>query len=85
MVDWKLYIDSHQKRALDLCGGSLDRDSGRGDGYGYSSYDLAMGSGWGDGWGYCYGDAIGDGRGAGYGYTDGGGQGGSTNGGSNPQ
>ena len=35
MVDWKLYIDSPQQRALDLCRGSLTKGSGYG-GYGYS-------------------------------------------------
>ena len=28
MVDWKIYIDSTQKRALDLCCGSFDKGDG---------------------------------------------------------
>ena len=88
MVDWKLYIDSRQKKILHLCGGSLDRDGGRGGGYGYGSDVLSawlVGDGDGDGRGYLYGNGIGDGRGAGCGYTCGGGVGGSTTGRSKTQ
>ena len=34
MVDWKFYIDSPQKRALDLCGGNFEDGDGYGDGDG---------------------------------------------------
>ena len=62
MVDWKIYIDSPQQRALDLCRGSLAEDDGYGtnSGWGYS-YTA------GDGRGNGYGDAVGDG----YGYANG--------------
>ena len=49
MVDWKLYIDSPQKRTLHSCGGSLTEGDGAGYGYGY-------GSGYGYGYGYGYSD-----------------------------
>jgi hypothetical protein len=42
MVDWKLYIDSPQKRALYVCRGSLIEDDGDGAGVGF---------GYSDGWG----------------------------------
>ena len=51
MVDWKLYIDSHQKRALDLCGGSLDD----GGGWGYGGGGSRCGDGYGNGYGGGYG------------------------------
>ena len=60
MVDWKLYIDSPQKRALHSCYGSRDEDDGYGDGvgngYGWSDGD-GCGEGYdeGDGYGFCYG------------------------------
>jgi hypothetical protein len=67
-MNWKLYIDSPEKRALDLCVGSMEegngygygRVNGRGDGYG-------RGNGRGDGDGYDYGRGCGygDGRGGG--------------------
>ena len=62
MVDWKLYIDSHQKRALDLCGGSLTEGDGCGWGYGYGD-----GNGDGDSFDYgnCFGAGYGGGRGGG--------------------
>ena len=69
MVDWKLYIDSPQKRALHLCGGSFDEGKGWGDGWG----DGWGGDGWsGDGYG-DWNDVVGDGMGYGYsyGYNDG--------------
>jgi hypothetical protein len=52
VVDWKLYIDSPQKRVLDLCGGSLDD----GGGWGYGG-----GNGYGGGYGDGYGDGDGNG------------------------
>ena len=59
MVDWKLYIDSPQKRALDSCRGFLTEDDGFGGGLGYGyGYD----AGWGDGGGRR--PADGDGRSA---------------------
>jgi hypothetical protein len=62
MVDWKLYIDSPQKRALYACGGSLTEGTGDGDGYG----DIG-GDGYGDIGGYGYGWGNGDGYGGGSG------------------
>ena len=68
MVDWKLYIDSPQKRAFDLCEGSLTACDGAGCGY-----DTILGDetncsdGYGDGWGYGFSDGYGDG----YGWCDG--------------
>jgi hypothetical protein len=63
MVDWKLYIDSPQKRALDLCGGSFDKGDGGaswmisgvgvGSGNGYGS-NRRPGDGFGGG-GFDYG------------------------------
>ena len=44
MVDWKLYIDSPQKRVLDLCGGSLDDGGGYGDGVFFGAV-IAVGGG----------------------------------------
>jgi hypothetical protein len=56
MVDWKIYIDSPQERALHPCGGSLTEgdgysdSDGNGDGYGCGSgYGYSAGDGWGDG------------------------------------
>ena len=70
MVDWKLYIDSPQKRALDLCFGSLTEGDGYGDGDGdgygdcggYDDWRSGLvqrvdGAGCGYGWyGYYHGD-----------------------------
>ena len=74
MVDWKLCIDSPQKRALDLCGGSLTEGDGiiddycdydgRGSGHGYINGDgsgLGYSAGWGDGHGDGHGWVNGDG------------------------
>jgi hypothetical protein len=70
MVDWKLYIDSPQKSALELCGGSLTQGAdGWGNGYGCGNI-YGIGYGWIDG----------DGRGDGYGWGDGGGAAGSRDG-----
>jgi hypothetical protein len=69
-MSWKLYIDSPQQKALDLCGGSLTEgggyvNGGVGDGMGYGN-----GSGGGvdndcdgngNGCGRGYGGAAGDG------------------------
>jgi hypothetical protein len=67
MVDWKIYIDSVQKRALALCEGSLDEGDGFGIGLSYGPARCA--GGWGDGAGL---DAVrrrclegGDGQGGG--------------------
>ena len=68
MVDWKLYIDSPQKRALDSCYGSLTKDNGWGHGYGtISGYGWGSGDCYGDGygWGNGYGQGTGDGSGCG--------------------
>ena len=59
MVDWKLYIDSPQKRALELCSGSMDE----GNGWGYVGVDVVKGDG--TGYGDGYGNFYGGGRGAG--------------------
>ena len=90
MVDWKLYIDSPQQRALDFCGGSLtEGDGGDHLGSGYGAW--INGGGWGLGFGYGadngggdgdgyrdgYGDGWGDGGGDGYGDSDLDGDGGS--------
>ena len=53
MVDWKLYIDSPQERALKLCYGSLTE--GNGNGYGNDTgkgYFNGYGTGWGGGGGW---------------------------------
>ena len=63
MVDWKLYIDSPQKRVLDSCGGSLTEDDGEGAGEEEGYYNDVHGWGWGDGWGFADGDGHGDGHG----------------------
>jgi len=66
-VNWKLYIDSREKRALDLCGGSMDED----DGYGFGrSYGNVIGEGDGDGYSWGYGRFGGCG-GGGWGNWDG--------------
>ena len=66
MVDWKLYIESPQKRALDLCFGSFPDGYGYGYGYGHSDggEDCNDGNGWGDGHDMFYGDGNGTGRSA---------------------
>ena len=57
MVDWKLYIDAPQKRALYACEGSLDEGRGYGYGYGYGNGNgTGVGYGFGDGYGYGNGD-----------------------------
>ena len=56
MVDWKLYIDSPQERALKLCHGSLTERDGVGFGYGVPCGD-------GFGYGNCYGGRYGRGEG----------------------
>ena len=52
---WKFYIDSPQKRALDLCACSLDDDFGGGGAYGdgCEGYGWSNGSGTGGGYEYC--------------------------------
>lgn len=65
MVDWKICIDSPQKRALDLCFGSLTEGDGFSAGVFTGGYGCLNGDNsfpgpadsWGDGWG--------DGRGLG--------------------
>ena len=44
-MNWHFCIDSTEKRALDLCRGSMNKGSGSGSGSGY-------GDGYGDGYGY---------------------------------
>lgn len=70
-MSWRFCIDSAEKRALALCCGSMDDDSGYGDGYGEPNNGSGMGtcvtfsSGIrGDGWGDGYGDGHGDGDGS---------------------
>ena len=53
MVDWKLYIDSPQQRALKFCGGSLDRGGGVGTNVEAGGDD---GYGWGRGYGWSPSD-----------------------------
>ena len=74
MVNWKLYIDSPQKRALDLSGGSLTKGNGAGYGVASESYD-AGGNGYGCGYGWDDGGGNGNGWLHGYGWDDGGGNG----------
>jgi len=75
MVDWKLYIDSPQERALYFCLGSLTKGDGTGASiYGYDCGDgmgcvqppadraVVPAASYGHGWGY--GDGTGDGRSA---------------------
>ena len=65
MVDWKIYIDSPQKRALDACWGSLTGGNGRGEGYGWGyGYDDGRGAGGG------YGNSHGGGFGSDYDPSD---------------
>ena len=77
---WHFCIDNAEKRALDLCDGSMHVGEGLGNGRGQSgsvpSYDDGYGAGdrtnyWGggcgDGPGWGYGDDEGDGDGYGYG------------------
>jgi len=62
-MSWKLYIDSREKIALDLCDGSMDKGGGWGNGYG-NGYDDGDGDGWGSGWasfGYGRSDGWGSG------------------------
>ena len=75
MVDWKLCIDSPQKRALDLYGGSLTEGSGYVNGWAGRVPRRRPADGWGDGYGY--GDSAGDddGEGWGDGFGDGDGYG----------
>ena len=61
MVDWKIYIDSPQDLALNLCGGSLTEGDGYGSGWG-CGYSLGDGEGLGYGHGRGYGDGNGDAR-----------------------
>ena len=79
MVDWKLYIDSPQKRALDRCGGTFDDGEGWGDGcYGWGAVGAGNGSGDGNVDGYGNGEYAADGWGGGDGkYFVGHGSGGS--------
>ena len=63
MVDWKLYIDSPQKRALDLCCGSFDKGDG-----GASWMISGTGEGGGNDYGYGSNRRPGDGFGVGAGY-----------------
>ena len=72
MVDWKLYIDSPQKRALHSCGGSLDEGSGYGGGgMGGGGLDRCGGAGWGCGYGDIDGDGVGARGGSSWGSGDG--------------
>ena len=58
-MNWHFCIDSTEKRALDLCRGSMNKGDG-------SSWGSCYGSGWGSG----YGDGYGWGDGDGYGWGD---------------
>ena len=75
MVDWKIYIDSPQQRALKACKGSLIDGDGRGRGSDFTS-ESRWGAGYGDGYSYRYGSSrdsveAGSGRGSGYGCISG--------------
>ena len=59
-MNWHFCIDSTEKRALDLCRGSMNK----GDGFG-------RGNGGGRGYGYGNGYGCSGGYGSGYGYTGG--------------
>ena len=72
MVDWKLYIDSPQKRALHACWGSLTEGDGWGAGGSEDNYSDGWAQGRGDGYNYGWGD--GDGCGWGYGFGGGNGR-----------
>jgi len=74
-VNWKLYVDSPEKRALDLCRGSMDEGDGRGspyswgpsdDGWGNGDAGYSYGTGCGNGYGYGLGNGNGYGWGAGF-------------------
>ena len=63
-MHWKLCIDTVEKRALNLCSGSMNKGNGYGSCYG-SGYGSGYGDGYsighGDGYSYGYGDNDGDG------------------------
>ena len=80
MVDWKICIDSPQKRVIDFCKGSITGGDGYGDGDGENKYGWVDGSGRGCGYGSDEGSSLdfgyrgsirGDGEGCGYGYSNG--------------
>ena len=61
-MNWRFCIDSAEKRALDLCRGSMNKGYGYGSGFGWD-YGVGYSDSWGSGysWGYGYGDCYGDG------------------------
>ena len=72
MVDWKLYIDSPQERALGFFYGSLTENDGYGDGWGWIDgdgkginspycHEADTNIGHGDGYGNDYGNGWGNG------------------------
>ena len=61
-MHWKLCIDTVEKRALNLCSGSMNKGNG---------YGSCCGSGYGDGYGHGYSIGHGDGYSYGYGDNDG--------------
>jgi hypothetical protein len=66
-MNWRFYIDGPERRALEHCGGSMDK----GDGYGFGrSYGNVIGEGDGDGYSWGYGRFGGCG-GGGWGNWDG--------------
>jgi len=76
-MNWKLYIDSPEKRALEHCWGSMDEGDGRGCGWGLgggSAWGAAAG-GWSNGDGRGCGWGLGGGNGWGYGDDNGNGDG----------
>ena len=63
MVDWKLYIDSPQNCAFEICGGNFDDGDGMGDGnWELGSYSDSGGGGFGDGFGRNVGFGFGYGN-----------------------
>jgi len=53
-MNWKLYVDGPERRALDLCHGSMDEGDGWGSGWAYGG---GRGNGNGDGGSYCFGQS----------------------------
>ena len=65
--------EEREQAALELCGGSLTKRDGWGDGYGWGD-GCGWGDGDGDGDGWCDGDGRGGGEGYGYAVGDGDGE-----------
>jgi hypothetical protein len=75
-VNWRLYVDDPERRALEHCSGSMDEGDGEGGGCGSGngwgdSSDYGDGYGRGDGYGWVNGNGRGDGSFPSYGVGDG--------------